>query len=100
MSEYDESEEFSDEESSINKTYEKSMIELEETIIKNRLRNLNPKEYVNSIYQDKEISEKSKKSDLSLIDNFINLTKAKDNKSNLDYFIDLAQKKNRKSFLI
>ena len=92
-SEYDESEEYSDEENSINKTYEKSMIELEETIIKNRLRNLNPKEYVNSIYQDKEISEKSKKRDLSLIDNFINLTKAKDNKSNLDYFIDLAHNK-------
>ena len=32
----------------------KVVIELEQTIIKNRLRNLNPKEYVNVYLSDKE----------------------------------------------
>ena len=88
--EYDEEDGEQDE---LSKSYEKSVRLIEQNILKNNLQNLNPLEYAHSVYETKDINDKNKKKELGLIENFIDLTKVKDNKSNLDYFIELGPRK-------
>lgn len=90
--EYDEYED-GDEEDEFNKSYQKSVRLIEQSILRNNLQNMNPLEYANTVYETKNISDKNKTKELGLIENFIDLTKVKDNKSNLDYFIDLGPRK-------
>lgn len=89
--EYDEEED--GEQDELSKSYEKSVRLIEQSILKNNLQNLNPLEYAHSVYETKDINDKNKKKELGLIENFIDLTKVKDNKSNLDYFIELGPRK-------
>lgn len=90
--EYDDEEE-DGEQDELSKSYEKSVRLIEQSILKNNLQNLNPLEYAHSVYETKDINDKNKKKELGLIENFIDLTKVKDNKSNLDYFIELGPRK-------
>jgi hypothetical protein len=90
--EYEEYED-GEEEDELSKSYQKSVRLIEQSIIRNNLQNMNPLEYANTVYETKNISDKNKTKELGLIENFIDLTKVKDNKSNLDYFIDLGPRK-------